>query len=33
MGKHIDIGYFKKKIKVRSKVAKTRTFGLKKLSQ
>jgi SAM-dependent methyltransferase len=25
MGKHIDIGYFKKKIKVRSKVAKTRT--------
>ena len=25
MGKHIDIGYFKKKIKVRSKVAKERT--------
>ena len=25
MGKHIDIGYFKKKIKVRSKVAKKRT--------
>ena len=25
MGKHLDIGYFKKKIKVRSKVAKKRT--------
>ena len=25
MGKHIDIGYFKKKIKVRAKVAKERT--------
>ena len=25
MGKHFDIGYFKKKIKVRSKVAKERT--------
>ena len=25
MGKHVDIGYFKKKIKVRGKVAKERT--------